>query len=59
MTIGSDVVIGAGSVMSRDSLDGVLIYDNPCRVIRKFYQWNREYYFKYKKYPVEYLVVNP
>ena len=35
VTIGNDVVIGAGSVVLHDIPDGVLAAGNPCRVIRK------------------------
>ena len=35
VTIGNDVVIGAGSVVTHDIPDGVLAAGNPCRVIRK------------------------
>ncbi len=34
VTIGHDVVIGAGSVVTRDIPSGVLAAGNPCRVIR-------------------------
>ncbi len=34
VTIGSDVVIGAGSVVTRDIPDGTIAVGNPCRVIR-------------------------
>ena len=34
-TIGNDVVIGAGSVVTHDIPDGALAAGNPCRVIRK------------------------
>ncbi|MGI6006006.1 MAG: sugar O-acetyltransferase [Ruminococcus sp.] len=34
VTIGSDVVIGAGSVVTRDIPDHVVAAGNPCRVIR-------------------------
>ncbi len=34
VTIGSNAVIGAGSVVTRDIPDGVLAYGNPCRVVR-------------------------
>lgn len=33
--IGSDCVIGAGSVVTKDILEGSLAYGNPCRVVRK------------------------
>ena len=35
VTVGNDVVIGAGSVVTHDIPDGVLAAGNPCRVIRK------------------------
>lgn len=35
VTIGSNSVIGAGSVVTKDIPDGVLAFGNPCRVARK------------------------
>lgn len=35
VTIGSDTVIGAGSVVTRDIPAGVLAVGNPCRVLRE------------------------
>lgn len=35
VTIGSNVVIGAGSVVCKDIPDDVIAFGNPCRVIRK------------------------
>lgn len=46
VTIGNDVVIGAGSVVNRDIPDGVVAAGNPCRVIRKITEEDK------KKYPV-------
>ena len=34
VTVGNDVVIGAGSVVTRDIPAGVIAFGNPCRVIR-------------------------
>ena len=34
MTIGSNVVIGAGSVVTKDIPDNVVAVGNPCRVLR-------------------------
>ena len=34
MKIGNTVVIGAGSVVTKDIPDGVLAYGNPCRVVK-------------------------
>ena len=46
VTIGNDVVIGAGSVVNRDIPDGVVAAGSPCRVIRKITEEDR------KKYPI-------
>lgn len=46
VTIGSNTVIGAGSVVNRDIPDGVVAAGNPCRVIRKITEEDK------KKYPV-------
>ncbi len=35
VTIGDDVVIGAGSVVTKDIPSGYLAYGNPCRPVRK------------------------
>lgn len=46
VTIGSNTVIGAGSVVNKDIPDGVIACGNPCRVIRKITEADK------KKYPV-------
>ena len=35
VTIGNNVVIGAGSVVTRDIPDDVVAFGNPCRVVRE------------------------
>ena len=35
ITIGDNVVIGAGSVVTKDIPDNTVAYGNPCRVIRE------------------------
>ena len=47
VTIGNNVVIGSGSVVTKDIPDGVVAAGNPCRVIRKITDrdsnyWNQE-----------------
>lgn len=42
VTIGSDVVIGAGSVVTHDIPDHVVAAGNPCRVIRPITEADRE-----------------
>lgn len=44
--IGSNVVIGAGSVVTRDIPDWSFAAGNPCKVIRKITQEDKKYYFK-------------
>lgn len=35
VTIGDNVVIGAGSIVTKDIPSNVIAYGNPCRVIRE------------------------
>ena len=44
VTIGSNVVIGSGSVVTKDIPDGVIAAGNPCRVIRKITDEDRRYW---------------
>lgn len=46
VTIGSNVVIGAGSVVSRDIPDWCVAAGNPCRVIRKITEEDRNKLFR-------------
>ena len=49
VTIGDNVVIGAGSVVTKDIPSNVVAVGNPCRVLREINEHDREYYFKDKK----------
>lgn len=49
VTVGDDVVIGAGSVVTKDIPSGVVALGNPCRVFREIGEHDREYFFKDKK----------
>ena len=42
--IGNNVVIGGGSVVTRDIPDGVVAAGNPCRVIREITEEDRNYF---------------
>ena len=53
VTIGDNVVIGAGSVVSKDLPDNVVAVGNPCRVIREITEEDRVYYLKKKKFDQE------
>lgn len=44
VTIGNNVVIGSGSVVTRDIPDQVIAAGCPCRVIRKITEEDREYW---------------
>lgn len=46
VTIGSNTVIGAGSVVNRDIPDGVVAVGNPCRVLRKITQADKKKYWR-------------
>lgn len=47
--IGDNVVVGAGSVVTKDLPDNVVAVGNPCKVLREVNDRDREYYFKGKK----------
>ena len=53
VTIGHNVVIGAGSVVTKDLPDDVIAVGNPCRVLRKITEEDRKYYFKDREFDVE------
>lgn len=46
ITIGDNVVIGAGSIVTRDIPDNVVAVGNPCKVLREVNERDREFYFK-------------
>ena len=48
VTIGSNTVIGAGSVVNRDIPDGVVAVGNPCRVLRKITEEDKKKYWRDK-----------
>lgn len=49
VTIGNNVVIGAGSVVTKDLPDNVVAVGNPCKVLRTINEHDRQYYFKDRK----------
>lgn len=46
ITIGDNTVIGAGSVVTKDIPSDVVAVGNPCKVLRKINEQDKEYYFK-------------
>ncbi len=49
ITIGDNVVVGAGSVVTKDLPSNVVAVGNPCRILREVNEHDREYYFKSRK----------
>ena len=49
ITIGDNVVVGAGSVVTKDIPSNVVAVGNPCRVLREVGEHDRIYYFKDRK----------
>ena len=49
VTIGDNVVVGAGAVVTKDLPDNVVAVGNPCRILREVNDHDREYYFKDRK----------
>lgn len=56
VTVGDGSVIGAGSVVTKDIPSGVVAVGNPCRVLRKIGDRDREYYYKDLRLPPEKIV---
>ena len=51
--IGSNTVIGAGSVVTKDIPDWVVAAGNPCRVIKKITEDDKKYYYKDREFDPE------
>ena len=49
ITVGDNVVIGAGSIVTKNLPDNVVAVGNPCRILRSVDERDREYYFKNRK----------
>lgn len=49
ITIGDNVVVGAGSIVTKDLPDNVVAVGNPCKVLREVNKHDKEYYFKDRK----------
>lgn len=53
VTVGSDTVIGAGSVVGRDLPPNVVAVGNPCRVVREITAADRDFYFRDRRFDVD------
>ena len=49
VTIGDNVVVGAGSIVTKNLPSNVVAVGNPCRVLREVNERDKEYYFKDRK----------
>ena len=56
VTVEDGSVIGAGSVVTKDIPSGVVAVGNPCRVLRKIGDRDREYYYKDLRIPPEKII---
>lgn len=55
ITIGDNVVVGAGSVVTHDLPSNVVAVGTPCKVLREVGEHDREYYFKEHKIDWEHM----
>lgn len=51
VTIGDNVVVGAGSVVTKDLPDNVVAVGNPCKVLRPVGDHDRQFYWREKRVP--------
>ncbi|MGE4275984.1 MAG: sugar O-acetyltransferase [Lawsonibacter sp.] len=59
VSVGNNVVIGAGSVVSRNLPDNVIAVGNPCRIVREITQADRDFYYRDRPFDVDdYLIPN-
>ena len=52
VVIGDNVVVGAGSVVTKNIPDNVIAAGNPCKIIREITEDDRKYYFKNLEFDV-------
>lgn len=52
VTIGNNVIIGAGSVVSKDIPDNMIAVGNPCKVVREITEDDRKFYYKDREFDV-------
>lgn len=53
VTVGDNSVIGAGSIVTKDIPANVVAVGNPCRVLRKISQRDREFYYRDRRIDVD------
>ena len=52
---GNTVVLGAGSIVTKDLSSNVVAVGNPCRILRAINDYDRKYYFKGRVIPEDIL----
>ena len=52
ISIGDNSVIGSGSVVTKDIPSDVIAIGNPCRILRKVVESDKDYYFKKLKFGI-------
>lgn len=55
VTIGDNVVVGAGSIVTKDLPDNVVAVGNPCHILRPINEHDRQFYFKDRMIPKDLL----
>ena len=53
VSIGNNVVIGAGSVVTKDLPDDVIAVGNPCKILREITENDRDFYYRNLKFDVD------
>jgi maltose O-acetyltransferase len=49
ISIGNNVVIGSGSVVTKDMPDNVIAVGNPCKILRKINEYDKQYWEEKRK----------
>ena len=52
VTIANNVVIGAGSVVTKDIPDNVIAAGNPCKIIREITEKDRDFHYRDRRFDV-------
>ena len=55
VTVTGNLILGAGSVVTKDIPSDVVAVGNPCKVLRKVGEKDREFYFKNRR--IDYSVI--
>ena len=51
--IGSNVVIGGGSVVTKNIPDNCIAVGNPCRVVRQITEEDKKYYYRDQEFDAD------